>query len=296
MTGSTEVTKHPYRVPSLPSAFLAWVFIAAAYARVRERLDGAANHNEMLPAASRLIATLLCIAVAYPWMLRPRAQHPGTGARHRARSDWGPIIATSVAMSAVYAVLLIGDAGAAARALREAPRSILPATVLLALGEEVYFREALPMGLARGLARGWRRAGAAVGSQFLYAAAHLPTLMFGPAPLRSGALVSTMARDTAFGLLLLMLASGGRHRVERVLIHSAVNLSLVFIPASIGSMRWRGPLMCLLGGLAVRLTRWRATPPSDYTPAWQLANEARPARAPDRPPSKRPARAHARRQ
>jgi hypothetical protein len=257
----------------LPLDYLAWLFVATAFARAAGWIDRSPSRTATPLEVTRLLAALLCVGIAKFGLQRWRRETRTEG------HDRTPVIATAVVMATALAFMLRRDGHTLDTALPGAPL-LTASLILLAYAEEVYFREALPLCLITAIgARAGRCAFAALASQFLYAAAHLPSLLLGTAPVSAVAAAVSLSEAMGFGLLLLLLDPSGRRRVDRVIIHSTVNLSLVFAPAALPAPLWRGGLMCLLGGTALRLARWRATPPPDYPSAWQLVNAARNARA-----------------
>jgi hypothetical protein len=291
MTGPLGAIEHSAGVRRsarwLPLEYLAWLLVATAFARTIARIAGSPGRTVIWVDVTRLVATLLCVSIA-----RFALRRAGGAARTEAHRwppaiteehGWAPVIATA----AIMIVALVAMGRRNAHGLDDAfpGTPLLPATViLLAYAEEVYFREALPARLVAAVgARAGGFALAALASQLLYAAAHLPVMLLDAVPASPIVVAVSVTEAAGFGLMLLMLDPGGCRRTERVIIHSAVNLSLIVAPAALQVPVWRGGLMCLLGGGAMRLARWRATPPPDYTPAWQLANAARHVRAPRRP-------------
>lgn len=258
----------------LPFDYLAWLCVAMAFAGAADWMHGPSGRTVIQAEVARFLGALLCVGIAERGLRHCRGETRSAGVA------WTPVIATAAIMAIALAVLLRRGSPALTSALPSAP--LLCATViLLAYAEEVYFREALPSRLMAAIGTGAGSfAFAALASQFLYAAAHLPAMLLGRVPMAPIAVSTSLGEKMGFGLLLFILDPGGQRRVERVIIHSTVNLSLILAPAALPAPLWRGGLLCLLGGIAMRLARWRAAPSSDYPSAWQLANAVRHVRAP----------------
>jgi hypothetical protein len=208
----------------------------------------------------RMVATLLCLALTTPWLVRPSGPRPAANRASRT-ATWCAVVAVTLALVAALELLVNGGVDALIVAIHDAPAAILFAVPLLALAEEVYFREALPAALAAaaGDAR-WRGLRVAAGSQLLYAIAHLPALLLQPSTRPAMLGLASLLRDVLFGLMLLTLVRGPAQRVVRVLIHTVANLSVILLPPGAAMHAWRGPMMCLLGGLALHLARSRCDP------------------------------------
>lgn len=259
MTTLADPTPLRRRVAWAPPSYLGWLIVAMTFAVMRPALERSAPGGEAQVGLARVLASLLCLALTAPWL--------GCASRHRSAVDQGSRTATAwravaaviaVALALVLALELLVNGGVKAliEAISHAPTAILFTVPVLAVAEEVYFREALPAALSAvaGDIR-WRTLGVAAGSQTLYAIAHLPALLLRPSSPPATLALASLLRDFLFGLMLLTLVRGPAQRLVRVLIHTVVNFAVIVLPAGAGMHAWRGPIVCLLGAAALHLAR-----------------------------------------
>jgi hypothetical protein len=227
-----------------------------AFALTRPGLERSAPSGEARVGIARLLATLICLAITAPWMGRASRHRSAADQAPRTAATWRAVIAVALSVVLALELLVNGGVEALIAAIGHAPAAILFTVPVLALAEEVYFREALPAALAAvaGDVR-WRGPRVAAGSQLLYAIAHLPALLLRSSPPPATLALASLLRDVLFGLMLLTLVRGQAQRLMRVLIHTVVNLAVIVLPAGAGMHAWRGPIMCLLGAAALHLAR-----------------------------------------
>lgn len=261
MTTAAEATPPTGRAAWVPSSYLGWLLVATTFAVTQPWLERSAPGGEARVGAARVLATLLCLALAAPWLGHPAFRQPAVGQGSRTAPAWGAVIAVALALVVALELLVNGGVGALLVAIRHAPAAILFTVPVLALAEEVYFREALPAGLAAiaGDVR-WRALAVAAASQLLYGIAHLPALLLQPSARPVMVALASLLRDLLFGLMLLALVRGPARRVVRVLVHAVANLSIIVLPPGAGMHAWRGPIMCLLGAVALQLVGSRRVP------------------------------------
>ncbi|HEX5973091.1 MAG TPA: CPBP family glutamic-type intramembrane protease [Gemmatimonadaceae bacterium] len=256
MTAAAEATPPSGWAAWIPSSYLGWLLVAMTFAVTQPWLERSVRGGEARVGAARILATLLCLALAAPWPGRPSGSWPAAGQGSRTAPAWRAVTAVALALVAAVALLVNGGVGALLVAIRHAPAAILFTVPVLAIAEEVYFREALPAALAAvaGDVR-WRTLAVAAASQLLYAIAHLPALLIQPSPRPMMLVLASLLRDLLFGLMLLTLVRGPARRVVRVLVHTVVNLSVIVLPPGAGMHAWRGPILCLLAAVVLQLAR-----------------------------------------
>jgi hypothetical protein len=271
VTAAAEPTPLPGRVAWVPPSYAGWLTVGVTFAVAQSWLARIDSAGGMRVDVVRMVATLLCLAMTTPWLLRPFGPRPAVHQASRTATR-SAVIAVTLALLALLAALQLlvnGGVDALIVAIRDAPAAMLFTVPLLAYAEEVYFREALPAALA--VAAGdvrWRGLRVAAGSQLLYAIAHLPALLLQPSPRPAMLLLASLLRDVLFGLMLLTLVRGPAQRVVRVLVHTVANLSVILLPPSAAMHAWRGPMMCLLGAFALSLARSTCVPHWARSGSW----------------------------
>lgn len=206
------------------------------------------RHPARVESVAFLFSALACFSIASPWLVVRPQKAPTTGVGRAAG-----IAAVALLVIGLLALSIPGGLASAGQAIARAPVLILPALMLVVVAEEVFFREALPSGLAQATSAPLIRLGGLLASQLMYAAAHLPATLVtsGPGPLLSLSSATSLATKLVFGLILLWVARNGESLVERALIHGGVNLVVFLAPASPALGVWRGSLFAALAALVL---------------------------------------------
>jgi len=260
VTAAAESTPLPGRVAWVPPSYAGWLTVGITFAVTQSWLERIDSAGGMRGDVVRTVATLLCLAMTTPWLVRPCDPPPAVN-RKSPTATWCAVVAVTLALVAALELLVNGGVDALIVSIHDAPAAILFTVPLLALAEEVFFREALPAALAVAAGDGrWRGLRVAAASQLLYAIAHLPALLLQPSPRPAILVLASLLREILFGLMLLTLVRGPAQRVVRVLVHTVANLSLILLPPGAAMHAWRGPMMCLLGAFALHLARSRCVP------------------------------------
>jgi hypothetical protein len=237
----------------LLAGYLGFVAVGCISAVAHTRIaDAGLRHPARVESVSYFFVALTCFCIASPWLvLRPQI-----APRLSAVARVAGVASVVLVITGFLAVSIPGGLGAGFQAAARAPVLILPALVLVVVAEEVFFREALPTGLAHTLSGPVPRLAALFGSQLLYAVAHIPATLasIGPASLLSLSSATALVTKLVFGLVLLHLARRGESLVERSLIHGGANLAVLLAPASPALGAWRGSLLAALATLVLAAT------------------------------------------
>jgi hypothetical protein len=245
-------------------AYAALAVVATLAAIARVRIDHARLPDRVrLETLLFFFVGLSCFCIVAPWLMAP-SEKPGVRGG-RATSALGRATAF-VVVAAVMAVLVAatarGGLSGIAAAIARTPVLVLPGIVLIAVAEEVFFRDVLPSAMNRlfqGTTAGRsfsRTVFPAVASQALYAIVHLPTIVvaYGTSILFSTMVLYVLSTKLSFGLMMLAMRSRGRTLPERVVVHSILNVSVTLVPMSPNLGGWWGTAFAGLGFAALLLS------------------------------------------
>jgi membrane protease YdiL (CAAX protease family) len=233
--------------------YVAFVAVGCISAIAHTRIAHAGlRHPARVESIAFLFAGLTCFCIASPWLVARPKNDATTHASGRAAG----IAAVALLVVGLLALSIQDGLASGAQAIARSPVLILPAVVLVVVAEEVFFREALPSGLARQASAPLIRLGALLTSQLMYAAAHIPATLVsvGPESLLSLSSATSLVTKLVFGLILLWVARSGESLVERSLIHGGANLAVLVAPTSPALGAWRGSLFAALAALALAAT------------------------------------------
>ncbi len=245
-------------------AYAALAVVATLAAMARERIDQARLPDRVrLETLLFFFTGLACFCIVTPWLVAPSER--SSVRRRRSRSFSGgatALVSVSAVMLGLVAATARGGLSGIASAIARAPVLVLPGIVLIAVAEEVFFRDILPSAMTssfqikNGVPSFSRTVFLAVASQALYAIVHLPTIVvaYGTSILFSTMVLYVLSTKLSFGLLMLAISSRGRTLPERVAVHSALNVSVTLVPMSPELGGWWGAAFAGLGLVALLLS------------------------------------------
>lgn len=256
---SARASARPIREVLVALAAYAGMWVVAVIAHYAYTAVGPASLPRLreISVIVFFFASLLCCLIAAPWMIRPVAR-PLSIARAGGGSGWllGRIAVVAALGGALLALFLPNGVAAGLQRLFSAPKLLVPALVLSAIAEEVFFREALPSAIWDYAQRAMKRESlisaavcSLVVSQGLCSLGHLS-----PA---AGLLHATSAiwRNVAwvvgsnfvFGSLMLINWWIGTGSAERVVLHTFANLAIVLAPTGVADGVRRSAMFCAIG-------------------------------------------------
>ena len=259
---------------ALPREFLAYLalLIVAVASAKRSWLTGLwpGADARRIDQVLFLIASVATFGIALPWFLRDPEPRLTSSA---ARSGLIRTALTIAVMAAALQLSIVAGLVSPGRGFAALSPVVVLGLLLIAIGEEVLFRESFPA-LAERYFTGARRTPrnvrgvlwAALVSQSLYAIVHLPQLVAQGVPLLSALTLRLLLTRLAFGLALLLVARFRGTLTDRVAIHLMTNVALLTTrPGSLGA-GYATVAFAILGAAAF-FVGWKSATRSSGSPA-----------------------------